>query len=57
MTANFGASHQTSYVVTNLILDIVSSDKKYDTIRFLREEMASVLKQHNGQWSKTAITQ
>ncbi|OJD24152.1 hypothetical protein ACJ73_04487 [Blastomyces percursus] len=41
--ANFEAIHQTSMAITNIILNIVSSDAEYDTISILRNEAATHL--------------
>lgn len=49
---NFGAMHQTSIAFTNLVLNVVSSDAKYDTIRTLRKELEDVLRRHGGRWTK-----
>lgn len=41
--ANFEAIHQTSMAITNIILNIVSSDAEYDTISILRKETTAHL--------------
>ncbi|OJD19719.1 hypothetical protein AJ78_00342 [Emergomyces pasteurianus Ep9510] len=41
--ANFEAIHQTSMAITNMILNIVSSDTEYDTISILRNETTAHL--------------
>ena len=39
---NFGAIHQTSMSITNLVFDIVASDDKFNTVALLREEIETV---------------
>jgi cytochrome P450 len=41
--SNIGSFHQTSFTATNIILNILASDKEYNTISTLREEFATVL--------------
>lgn len=57
ITANFGAMHQTSYAVSNAILNILSSDAEFDTIRVLRQEINIVMQRHRGRWTRTSIAQ
>ncbi|KLJ10247.1 hypothetical protein EMPG_14360 [Blastomyces silverae] len=40
---NLGSFHQSSAAVTNMIFNIIASDKEFNTIALLREEIASVL--------------
>jgi cytochrome P450 len=55
--ANFGSSHQTSIMATNLIFNILESDKEYNTIAFLREEADRCLAASGGVWTKAAVAQ
>ena len=43
IASNFGAMHQTGIQVTNLLLNILSSDTEYGTMKALREEFAAAL--------------
>ncbi|EEQ85057.1 cytochrome P450 [Blastomyces dermatitidis ER-3] len=40
---NLGSFHQSSAAVTNMIFNIIASDKEFNTIALLREEIGSVL--------------
>jgi cytochrome P450 len=55
--ANFGSYHQTSIMATNLIFNILESDKEYNTIALLREEAARCLAASGGVWTKAAAAQ
>lgn len=50
--SNFGSVHQTSVAVTNIIFNVLESDKKYNTIAVLRKEAAEVLGGCGGSWTK-----
>lgn len=50
--ANFGSFHQTSVAVTNIIFNVLESDKEYNTIALLREEAAEILGASGGSWTK-----
>lgn len=50
---NFASIHTSSFAITNAILDLISSKKEY--IEELREEISSVLAQHDGEWDKRAL--
>lgn len=52
--SNLGSYHQTTMALTNMLLDILDSDKEFNTIALLREEIASVVGS-NGDWSKATI--
>ncbi|KAF4344589.1 ent-kaurene oxidase [Fusarium beomiforme] len=52
---NFASIHTTTFAVTHALLDIASSSP--DLIVELREEVESVLRQHNGKWNKRAVAQ
>ena len=55
--ANFGSFHQTSIMATNLIFNILESDKEYNTIALLREEAARCLGASGGVWTKSVAAQ
>ena len=50
---NFTSIHTSSFAITHAIFDLVSSKQEY--IDELREEITSVLAQHDGQWNKRAL--
>ncbi len=52
---NFAAIHTSSFAITNAILDLISSSP--EAIDELREEVSSVLGQHDGQWNKRGLAQ
>ncbi|RGP78404.1 hypothetical protein FLONG3_3540 [Fusarium longipes] len=52
---NFASIHTTTFAITHVLLDIASSSP--DLIPELREEIETVLQQHNGQWNKRAVAQ
>ncbi|KAJ4420297.1 hypothetical protein N0V85_000646 [Neurospora sp. IMI 360204] len=41
-TANFGSMHQSAIMITNMILNILSSDKEFNTVSVLRDEFERV---------------
>ncbi|MCJ1402135.1 hypothetical protein MMC11_005354 [Xylographa trunciseda] len=53
--ANFGAYHQTSIAITNIIFNILASDPEYHTISVLRDEVSSVLQDSAQAWTKSTI--
>ena len=59
--ANFSSIHQTSFAATNMLLDLISSDKEFDTISSLRTELESVFgrtqnyKYDSAQWTSSNI--
>ena len=55
--ANFGSFHQPSVLITNLIFNILESDREYNTIAVLREEAARCLATTGGLWTKAAVAQ
>lgn len=50
---NFASIHTTTFAITHVLLDIAASSP--ELIPELREEIESVLKEHDGQWSKRAV--
>lgn len=57
MRLNMVAIHTTSVTITNALLDLYSSPRAEEYIAGLREECERVLKQHGGQWNKTAVNE
>jgi len=53
--ASFGAVHQTSIAITNILFNIMDSDPEFNTIAILREEIRSTIGR-NGDWTKAAIS-
>ncbi|KAK3951082.1 cytochrome P450 [Pseudoneurospora amorphoporcata] len=56
-TANFGSMHQSAFMMTNLILNILSSDKEFNTVCVLREELERVAHSDGnpGTWTKAKM--
>lgn len=52
--SNLGSFHQTSIAVTNVILNILDSDKEYNTIATLRQEISEVIGVKK-IWTKAAV--
>ena len=52
---NFGAIHTTSFTITHAVFDLFSSSQ--ETVDELRDEIARVLAQNEGQWNKKALLQ
>lgn len=57
MRLNMVAIHTTSVTITNALLDLYSSPRVEEYVAGLREECERVLKQHGGQWNKTAVNE
>ena len=55
VVANFGSFHQTSIAATNVLLNVLHSNKQYNTIAVLRNEIATVLAEFKGVWSRAAV--
>ncbi|KAI1148836.1 putative cytochrome P450 [Nemania diffusa] len=55
LVVNFAAIHTTSFTSTEALLDLVSS--KAEVLEEIRQEIASVLAAHGGQWNKRALGQ
>jgi cytochrome P450 len=54
--SNLGSFHQTSLAVTNLIFNILASDREYNTIALLREEIRSVVGGNKTPWTKALVS-
>jgi cytochrome P450 len=56
--ANFAAVHQTSLLVTNMLLNILSSDSEFNTISALRDEVGRIVGTEDGaKWTKYKVAQ
>lgn len=55
LAINFAAIHTSTFAITNLIFDLVSSDPSLDYMRQLREEAAATLAEDNGVWTKRGL--
>ncbi|KAJ9262865.1 hypothetical protein DTO021C3_2979 [Paecilomyces variotii] len=56
--ANFAAVHQTTLLVTNMILNILASDSQYNTISVLRDEVTDIIgPDSNAKWTKYKVAQ
>ena len=55
MMVNFTAIHTTTFTVTNLLFDLLSSPRALEFFAGLREEAELILRDHNGVWTKAAI--
>lgn len=58
-TANFGSIHQSGFMMTNLILNILSSDKEFNTVAVLRDEFERVAHSDGNPdtWTKAKMSQ
>ncbi|RKU41205.1 hypothetical protein DL546_003250 [Coniochaeta pulveracea] len=52
---NFASIHTSSFAITHAVLDLAASDPSY--IAELRDEIRTILADHDGKWSKTALSQ
>jgi cytochrome P450 len=55
MMMNFAAIHTTTFSMTNMIFDIVSSDPQLRLVEQLRQEVETVLAEDQGQWTKHGV--
>ncbi|RHZ55175.1 uncharacterized protein CDV56_107749 [Aspergillus thermomutatus] len=54
--ANFAAVHQTSLLVTNILLNVLDSDHDFDTVAALRDEVHRIIgPDGTGQWTKSNV--
>jgi cytochrome P450 len=56
LALNFAAIHTSTFSITNIIFDLVSSDPSLDYIGQLREEAATVLAEDGGIWTKRGLS-
>ncbi|KAI5459113.1 cytochrome P450 [Mariannaea sp. PMI_226] len=55
---NLGIMHQTMYAVTNLLLNVISSDAEFNTIEVIREEVDRILGSDGSElWTKAKVNQ
>lgn len=56
--ANFAAMHQTGILVTNMLLNIMGSDARFNTISVLRDEVTRIIGTGDGcEWTKYKVAQ
>ncbi|KAL6240828.1 hypothetical protein RBB50_012243 [Rhinocladiella similis] len=55
LAVNFAAIHTSTFSITNIIFDLVSSDPSMQYLDILRNEAASVLAEENGTWTKKGL--
>ncbi|KAF2140916.1 uncharacterized protein K452DRAFT_351633 [Aplosporella prunicola CBS 121167] len=56
--ANFAAVHQTSILVTNMLLNIMGSNAEFNTMSVLRDEVTRVIgADGRGEWTKYKVAQ
>ena len=51
----FATLHTTTWTLTNLFLDLLSADPKYDLIKTLRTEVLTVSETNANHWSKASL--
>jgi cytochrome P450 len=56
LALNFAAIHTSTFTITNIIFDLVSSDPSLDYVGQLREEAATVLAEEGGIWTKRGLS-
>ncbi|KAI8627698.1 cytochrome P450 [Xylariaceae sp. FL1651] len=54
IVANFASMHQTSIQVTNFLLNILDSDKEFNTIAVLRDEVTRIMG-NDPKWTKQKV--
>lgn len=52
-----GAYHQTALAISNILFNLVDSDKEHNTISLIREEVHQVLAKNDGKWTRVSIAQ
>ncbi|KAI1342223.1 cytochrome P450 [Xylariaceae sp. FL0016] len=61
IVANFASMHQTAMQVTNLLINILDSDKEFNTIAILRDEATRIVGSRTDgtqpAWTKTKVSQ
>lgn len=55
--AALGAYHQSYMAASNIVLNIVASDPKFNTIAELRQEISRVLAKHDGKWTRISASE
>jgi cytochrome P450 len=56
LALNFAAIHTSTFTITNIIFDLVSSDPSLDYVGQLREEAATILAEDGGIWTKRGLS-
>ena len=52
----FAAIHTTTFTIVNVLLDLLGSDPKLGYLEGIREEAERVYAEHDGEWTKQALT-
>lgn len=55
LALNFAAIHTSTFSITNMIFDLLSSDPSLHYVSQLREEAATILAEDNGVWTKRGL--
>lgn len=55
-TTNLAAVHQTSFALTNLLLNIVASNSEHNTISVIRDEITRTFGTESPNWTKAAAS-
>lgn len=55
MRLNMVTIHNTSFTITNALLDLYSSPRSAEFVSALRDEVTEVLHKHDGKWTKAFI--
>lgn len=53
--ANLASFHQTAVAISNILLNVASSNEDYNTVRILEEEITTVLHSQRGNWTKSGV--
>lgn len=53
---NFGTLHQTVLTLHNLLLNVIGTDKEFDSIALLREEFDRVLGADKNEWTRAKVS-
>lgn len=56
LALNFAAIHTSTFSITNMIFDIISTDPTLDYVGQLRAEAESILAEDNGAWTKRGLS-
>jgi cytochrome P450 len=55
LALNFAAIHTSTFTITNMIFDLISSDPSLNYVGQLRDEAAAILAEDNGVWTKRGL--
>ncbi|CAG8960573.1 hypothetical protein HYFRA_00013396 [Hymenoscyphus fraxineus] len=53
--SNFGTIHQTVLTLHNILLNVIATDKEFDTMSLLREEFSRVLGDDENNWTRAKV--